>query len=89
MARPKLFSGVKAQKIVSMVEKFGAAQTAEILGSRSDAELASLRDKRVFPSRVSVSVPTICRIAREGGLVLSVGRGSRPVRAEVQVVQEA
>lgn len=79
--RPKLYTGVKAEKIVEMVKKFGALKTTQILrANKNNGELAPLRDKRVFPNRLPISFPTVLRIAKDGGLVLSVGR--RPIETE-------
>lgn len=77
--RPKLYTGKQAEKIVEMVKEFGALQTTQILRSRTNAGaiekvVAGLRDQRVFPEALKISFPTVLRIAKDGGLVLSVGR---------------
>jgi hypothetical protein len=80
--RPKLYTGKRFEHIVELVKEHGALKTTQILRSRSDAAIAALRDKRVFPNRLSISFPTILRIAKDGGLVLSLGRRPSEVSAE-------
>ncbi len=80
--RPKLYTGKRFEHIVELVREHGALKTTEILRAPGNRCISRLRDKRVFPSALPISFPTILRIAKDGGLVLSLGRRPSGVSAE-------
>ena len=81
--RPKLYNGTQAEQIVAMVKDHGALKTTEALRAKGSQTISNLRDKRVFPKALSISYPTVLRIAEDGGLVLSLGRRKSVKPAEV------
>ena len=53
--------------VISLVKQFGALKTCEILAGED-------RNVRLFPEPVSVTPPTVAKVAREGGITLTRGR---------------
>jgi phage tail protein X len=62
--------------IASLVNQHTASRTQAILAANPGTALAKLRNARLFPKPVKLSVPTLCRYARDHGVELNRGRRS-------------
>lgn len=91
--RPPIFTGDLADRIVALVKERGALPTRRLLTARTakskgvsaaERRLGEARKALGFPEPVSVSLPTILKLAKRNGLTLVPGRRKAPVTAEVQ-----
>lgn len=72
--RQPSFSDEEAKKVAQLVRKVGTASRAqEVLAAESGSD-AKVRKAAGFPEPLSVSLPTVCRAAKDNGVALSRGR---------------
>jgi len=72
--RPAKFVGNAAKHVASLVRKHGGLATVAILGASARSERGQLRNQKLFPKPISVSVPTVCSVAADYGVELRRGR---------------
>jgi len=84
--RPPVYTGNRLSTIVEMVKEHGALKTTNILRADGRQKLADLRDQRVFPKRLSISMPTVLRLAKDAGVQLSRGRRKLPENEPAETV---
>lgn len=71
--RSPKFVGEEASKIVALVEEYNASQAVEILAANR-GELAKVRKNAGFQKPVSVSLPTVLKLAHEAGVEVKRGK---------------
>ncbi len=74
MSKTPSFTPQQTKSVVALVRKYGASGTQRILAAKNDSDDATLRPYGVFPDPKQVSISTICRYAKEGGVQLYKGR---------------
>ena len=77
--RPAKFEGEQLSHVVSLVKEFGASKTRDILAAPIKVDgkattLGKLRNAKLFPDPVEVSVPCLCNIGKANGVKLIRGR---------------
>ena len=72
--RPSSCNANQKRHIVALVKRYGATRTRVILAAKNGTADADLRSSNLFPKPVTLSVPTLCNYARDGGVELSKGR---------------
>jgi hypothetical protein len=78
MGRPPVYVGKIAKYIVKLIKTHNASNARKILAARSNSKLVQYRDLELVPSPLRVSMPTLCKLAKNAGV--SHGRG-RPAKA--------
>jgi hypothetical protein len=73
MSRKSVLDGNQRRSVAALAKKFGASRTAEILRAPSGSEDADLRPA-ILSDPVSLTVPTVCRYAKDNGVTLVRGR---------------
>lgn len=73
MSRKSILDGNQRRSVAALAKKFGASRTANILAAPVGSDDAKLRPS-ILADPVSLTVPTVCRYAKENGVVLMRGR---------------
>jgi hypothetical protein len=77
MARTAKLNGSQRRSVASLAKQHGASRAAEILAAPSGTADAGLRAQGLFPEPVTVTIATVCRYAKEHGVVLKRGRRTK------------
>ena len=76
--RPKLYTGKVAQYIAKLVNTYGATHARSILNAAGRDAVSiynkGLRDLKLVPEALGISMPTVLKIAKENGVELHPGR---------------
>jgi hypothetical protein len=72
--RPVACNAKQRRHVASLVRQHTASKTREILAAEKGTELAELRNANLFPEPVTLSVPTLAKYAKQGGVELKRGR---------------
>ncbi len=72
--RPVVYGGAKARHIVALVRKHRALGAMKILNATPKSELGQLRNLKLFPKKVGISMPTILKLSHAAGVELKRGR---------------
>ena len=72
--RGPIYSTVVKRHTLSLVKRYNATQAMNILRAGPKDELAKLRNPRIVPKALSISMPTILAWAAEAAIELTQGR---------------
>ena len=92
--RPSVYTGNVKKHIVGLIRKYGATGARNILNAEEGTENYALRNVKLIPNALGISLPTLGKFAAEAGVELHRGRPvgsgvSEEVEAEEAVSEEA
>ena len=72
--RPELYTGNVRKHIVALVKQHGATNARKILIACNGSDEAKMRSEKTVKEPLTISMPTILKLAKAGGVVLHRGR---------------
>lgn len=72
--RPVACNAKQRRHVAALARKYTASGAQAILAAGTKDALAKQRSAKLFPEPVVLSLPTVCKYARENGVELKRGR---------------
>ena len=77
--RPALYTGNLQRHIQGLVRKFGVGGARTILSAPVGSAAAAARNKALVPNPLGISVPTLYKLAKLGGVAIPKRGKTAPV----------